>query len=122
MLIFNCLLYVLAIYSIHELGHVIAVLAIGGKITGLVLDWHGVGLRWQGNSDPYRQMIVTLSGPAANLLIFAVCLVVGGLGLFGLCNLVFGVVNLALPGGDGARAAGLIRAAKNVTAGGGAND
>lgn len=117
--LFYCLFYVAVIYMIHELGHVIAVLAVGGRVTGLKIDWRGIGVKWRGGgADSFKQIIVTLSGPAANLAAFAVCFAVGGclagggwLGLFGICNLVFAVANLVLPGGDGARAVRILRMA-----------
>lgn len=112
----SCLFYVAIIYAIHELGHVIAVLAVGGRVVGLTVGWRGVGVKWQGDTDPFKQIVVALSGPAANLVVFAVCFAVSGclvgggwLGLFGICNLVFAVANLVLPGGDGARAVRILR-------------
>lgn len=117
----TCLFYVAIIYVIHELGHVIAVLSVGGRVMGLKIDWRGIGVKWRGGDsgsdhcDPRKQIIVALSGPVANLVVFAVCIAVGGLSgggwlsLFGLCNLVFAVANLVLPGGDGMKVARIMR-------------
>lgn len=102
-----CLFYVAVIYAIHELGHVIAVLVVGGRVTGFEIGWRGIGVRWRGDTDPRKQIIVALSGPVANLIVFAVC----GFGLFGICNLVFAVANLVFPGGDGARVVRILRIA-----------
>lgn len=102
---YYCLLYILAIYTIHELGHVLAVAFTGGKVCGFTINRRGIGLKWQGDGDLRKQIAVSLSGPVANLVVFAVC----GFGLFGLCNLVFAVANLVLPGGDGVKSISLIR-------------
>ena len=115
----TCLFYVAIIYVIHELGHVLAVLAVGGRVVGFEIGWRGVGVRWRGggggdrcdNGDPcdhcdsHKQIVVALSGPVANLVAFTVC----GFSTFGLCNLVFAVANLMLPGGDGARVVRILR-------------
>lgn len=102
---YYCLLYILAIYAIHELGHILAIAFTGGRVVGLTVDWRGVGVKWQGDGDLRKQVAVSLSGPVANLIVFAFC----GLNLFGLCNLVFGTLNLLLPGGDGAKIIKLLR-------------
>lgn len=102
---YYCLFYILAIYAIHELGHILAIAFTGGRVVGLTVGWRGVGVKWQGDGDLRKQIAVSLSGPVANLVVFAVC----GFGLFGLCNLVFAVANLVLPGGDGAKSISLIR-------------
>ena len=102
---YYCLLYILAIYAIHELGHILAIAFTGGRVVGLKIDWRGVGVKWQGDGDLRKQIAVSLSGPVANFVVFAVC----GFCLFGLCNLVFAVANLVLPGGDGVRSISLIR-------------
>lgn len=102
---YYCLLYILAIYTIHELGHVLAIAFTGGRVVGLTVGWRGVGVKWRGDADLRKQIAVSLSGPVANLAAFAVC----GFSLFGLCNLVFGTINLLLPGGDGAKAIKLTR-------------
>lgn len=97
--------YVLLVYSIHELGHALAIILTGGKVSGFMIDRRGVGVKWQGDGDFRKQVAVSLSGPVANLIVFAFC----GLNLFGLCNLVFGTLNLLLPGGDGAKIIKLLR-------------
>ena len=101
----SCLFYVLAIYAIHELGHILAIAFTGGRVVGLTVGWRGVGVKWSGDADPRKQIAVSLSGPVANLIVFAMC----GFSLFGLCNLVFGILNLLFPGGDGAKVIKLIR-------------
>lgn len=106
---YYCLLYILAIYMIHELGHALAIAFTGGKVCGFTINRRGIGLKWQGDGDLRKQIAVSLSGPVANLIVFAVC----GLSLFGLCNLVFGALNLLLPGGDGARIIKLLRSVYN---------
>ena len=102
---YYCLLYILAIYTIHELGHVLAVAFTGGKVCGFTINRRGIGLKWQGDGDLRKQIAISLSGPAENLIALAVC----GFSFFGLCNLVFGILNLLLPGGDGTKVIKLLR-------------
>ncbi len=64
--------YVLLVYSIHELGHALAIAFTGGKVSGFMIDRRGVGVKWQGDGDLRKQIAVSLSGPVANLVVFAV--------------------------------------------------
>ena len=87
--------------AVHELGHVLAVLLCGGRITGILLSFRGA--RMDAAPLPVgAELCCVLAGPLASLLL--------GLGLpwfprLALCGLVQGVYNL-LPFGalDGARA------------------
>ena len=94
------MIYVLLVFLIHELGHIITIYATrAGKVTGYVFNKKGFGVRWEPNCFDYRLMMVRLSGSGLNLL-FA--LVFWG-ELFGMVNFIFGLCNLVLPGSDGAR-------------------
>lgn len=90
----------------HELGHCLAVRALGGKINRLRLTFAGAELRLSaaGRLSHSRMMLVALAGPAVNLLL-ALCSVVlarhgagGRLYLFAGVNLGLAAFNL-LPAG-----------------------
>lgn len=101
----TCLIYVLLVYAIHEAGHIIAIYLTGHNVSGAILSWRGIGIAWQSDGNIIKQIAVSLSGPAANLIAFAAC----GFSLFGLCNLIFAVGNLLFPGSDGMKAIRLLR-------------
>lgn len=61
-------LTVLAVLSLHELGHAIAILSVGARPRP-VLSWHGPGLAWDGQHRSGRiRAFVTFAGPSLNLL------------------------------------------------------
>ena len=53
---------------IHELGHLAAAVACGVRITGMRLDLFGARLELPGLLSYRQELLVALSGPAANLL------------------------------------------------------
>lgn len=53
---------------IHELGHILAALAVGSRIKAVGVNWRGPYVRRAPASSPIRNVIVALSGPFANLL------------------------------------------------------
>ena len=86
--------------AVHELGHVLAVLLCGGRITGVMLSFRGA--RMDAAPLPLKaDLCCVLAGPAASLLLG---LLMPWFPRLALCGLVQGVYNL-LPVGalDGAR-------------------
>lgn len=53
---------------IHELGHLVAAVACGVRITGMRLDLFGARLELPGLLSYRQELLVALGGPAANLL------------------------------------------------------
>ena len=93
---------------LHELGHIIAIyLTRAGKVTGFVLSFKGVGVKWEWGGDYRKRFIVTMSGPLANIV---VGILLSGT-LFGDMNLAFGLLNLLIPVkiADGYRALAAVR-------------
>ena len=90
---------------IHEGGHILAILFThAGVIKDIVINWKGIGVKWNPYGyEPFKRMIVSLSGSGLNF-VFAAIFFLAGMETLGLINLVFGVVNLLpLPGSDGLR-------------------
>lgn len=86
---------------VHELGHALAVLLCGGRITGVMLSFRGA--RMDAAPLPVgAELVCVLAGPAASLLLL---LLVRPFPRLALCGAVQGAYNL-LPLGslDGARA------------------
>lgn len=81
----------------HELGHCLAVWALGGKISRLRLTFAGAELRLSsaGMVSHSRMMLVALAGPAANLLLALCSIVLARHGAGGRLYLLAGV-NLGL--------------------------
>ena len=97
--------------ALHELGHLAAARAVGGRIRGLRLERVGARVELGGLLSYGGEALVALGGPLANVLSAAVALPMGhrsggegGWLLFAAASLVLGGVNL-LPVGtlDGGR-------------------
>ena len=59
--------------AVHELGHALAViLTRAGKVQGMVLNWRGIGLKWEIYChEPLKRTIVPITGPGINLTLAA---------------------------------------------------
>ena len=81
----------------HELGHVAAVWCTGRKLNRLTLTALGAELTLEGESTSVsflQELILSLSGPAANLLLAAALAVSGRFPLLLGTNLLLGCFNL----------------------------
>lgn len=81
----------------HELGHVAAVWCTGRKLNRLTLTALGAELTLEGESTSVsflQELILSLSGPAANLLLAAALAVSGRFPLLLGANLLLGCFNL----------------------------
>ena len=103
-LLFNALLFlfcsgemILSFYAVcllHELGHIAALHLTGGELRRIELSFFGIKMVAAPAADAGRGAIVLLSGPAANLLLYAVLTALGvGAGAARL-SLAAGVFNL----------------------------
>lgn len=62
----------------HELGHIIALRALGARLDGLSMDVFGLRLDYTGKLTKRRELICAASGPGSGLIYAAVCLAIGG--------------------------------------------
>ncbi len=85
---------------LHEVGHVLAALAPGVKIKSIRFRWKGLCVVREAGSAP-RNLIVSLAGPLANLVLIMSW---HWSPMFGLANLCFAFFNLLpMEGSDGDR-------------------
>lgn len=80
----------------HELGHLIALIAVGGRLSSVTFS--AAGIRMETEKKPaearWRSLFVLLSGPAVNLAVFAVLTFFYGGGAAANLNLAAAVYNL----------------------------
>lgn len=81
---------------VHELGHIAAVRLTGRRLARLRLSALGAELTLEGEACTsfLQDLLLSLSGPAANLLLAAVLAAVGYFPLFVGANLLLGCFNL----------------------------
>ncbi|MDE5582651.1 MAG: hypothetical protein K2J08_02955 [Ruminococcus sp.] len=101
-LVFNALIFLVrdsavimtfyAVCLIHELGHVMAVYATGGKIKSVIFSCTGVIITPEKNFK--GELLVILSGVTANILTYIFCLITGKNELFAMLNLGTAIYNL----------------------------
>lgn len=107
----SALLAVLLSAAVHELGHVSAIKALGGKVKRLSFDSSGLSMCGTGTYSAAGEIGILLSGPSAGLALAYICSHIGALSANELLlktagmSLVLSVYNLlpALPL-DGGRA------------------
>lgn len=96
----HLLIAIAAAYALHELGHFLAAEVLGIRTKGFVLCGRGVALVRE-HGPVFDCLLVSLAGPAFNLLIAAAW---GGMGHFVVANLCCGLLQLwPWEGSDGAR-------------------
>ena len=90
----------------HELGHLAAIWAAGGRVNRLRLTAAGAELRLEGTLSYGRELLCVLAGPMVNL-VFALAASRLGAVVFGGLNLALGCFNLLpLSALDGGKALG----------------
>ena len=92
----------------HELGHLLAARLMGRRVDRLTLSALGAELHISGVTAFWQDAVLTLSGPAVNLVLAAVCAAWSVLPVFTGANLLLGAFNLLpirpLDGGNAAYA------------------
>ncbi|MBQ3870335.1 MAG: hypothetical protein II777_07270 [Clostridia bacterium] len=92
-----------AALAVHELGHIIAGGALGYKTDSFTLGLLGADIKYRGVIGYKEDIVIALSGPAANLLTGALFLPV--FRSFALYGFAYAALNLApVEGFDGGRA------------------
>lgn len=79
---------------LHELGHIAALRFTGGELRRVELSWYGIKMTAAPAANTKRGIIVLMSGPAVNILLYAVLHAAGSDGSFALINLAEGLFNL----------------------------
>jgi Zn-dependent protease len=96
----GCFLGLLAM-ALHEAGHLLAATALGLKVKAIGFNRKGLYTVREAGS-PAKNLIVTLAGPATNILLFLLWPLVP---MFSVANLCFIFANLLpIEGSDGERA------------------
>ncbi|MGA8041903.1 MAG: M50 family metallopeptidase [Terracidiphilus sp.] len=95
------------VMMLHEMGHLMAAFVLGLRVRGVGINWKGLYMVRE--TGPLgSNLLVSLAGPVANLLL---ALLWYRAALFSLANLCFGLVNLLpIQGSDGDRILGSIEA------------
>ncbi len=90
--------YIFAIFSatlLHEIGHLAAIYALGGKVSSITLRPFGAVINRHENQTSYAgDLIISLSGPFVNIICFIICFWIGTLGAFASASLILALVNL----------------------------
>lgn len=75
---------------VHEMGHLLAVLMVGGKITGIRIHSYGVIMETESIAG-IREVLCALAGPAAS---FSIMTVYRWMPLTAICGIIQGTYNL----------------------------
>lgn len=103
-LLFNALLFmfrdtglILAFYIAcisHEIGHITALKIMGGELKSIELSGSGIKMYASPSNSIKSGIFVLLSGPAVNLILYAILTICGVKGFLPLFNLAEGLFNL----------------------------
>ncbi len=66
------LIYLLLFSSLHELGHLLALIICNGKPEKITFSYYGFALKYGDTLPRGREVIVALSGPAVNLILYLI--------------------------------------------------
>lgn len=79
---------------IHEIGHIIAIRLTGGKVSRIDFSWLGIKMTATPPVSLRSGIIVQLSGPLANLLVFLMLAIAENWGYTAIFCLAEGIFNL----------------------------
>ncbi len=65
------LIWLVVFSSLHEIGHIAALLLFGGKVDEITISYYGVGMKHTANLKPIQEALFLLSGVAVNALFAA---------------------------------------------------
>lgn len=63
-------LYVILYSALHEIGHIIVLLAFGGKADEIVISYYGIGLKHSCDMVWYKEIVFLLAGVLVNALCY----------------------------------------------------
>ena len=90
----------LASLVLHEVSHAVVAALCGAKVKAIGVNWTGTYIRREDARRPRINLLISLSGPLANLAVAAIAI-----GWLSQVNLILALGNLLpLPHSDGARA------------------
>ncbi|MBR0063086.1 MAG: hypothetical protein IJP67_02870 [Oscillospiraceae bacterium] len=91
----NDLFYAVLAAGAHELGHIAAIYALGGRVERFTADPGGLNIRYCGGFSPAQDALIALAGPAMNLVMAVLSAFFGFFGGYFIgINLVFCIFNL----------------------------
>ena len=67
---YNNILTVLLFSSLHELGHVVTLLLVGGSVDEITLSYYGIGMRHSSRLTPIKESFFLSGGIIVNLLFY----------------------------------------------------
>ncbi len=107
---------VIASLLLHEVGHVLAAIALGVPVREFGLCWRGAYNRRARSGRQRTEILISLAGPLTNLFLAFPLHYLPVIGRqLALCNLMLCVVNLLpIPSSDGLRILRSIRGSSNV--------
>ena len=92
---FEILISVLIAVLVHESGHILAIYAVGMKVTRIGLELSGLKIEYNGSKSGNPDLISALAGPIAGLVYYAVAIkMYGAFCLSAHLSLLYSLFNL----------------------------
>lgn len=64
--------HLLLFSTLHETGHLLSLVAFGGRAESLTLSFYGLALKYETRLSRFKETIVILAGPAVNLFLYSI--------------------------------------------------
>lgn len=68
----NSLMRLLLFSGIHELAHLLMLVLCGGKPDSLTFSFYGLALKYSSRLSRTKELLIILSGPAVNLILYLI--------------------------------------------------